>query len=237
MQQKGTPAKQAKTSTASANPDPEPKEKKKKAKKTKKVEEKSSRLPPSEEWEKRLREHYAGRPLEEAPSRLSRESLCVRREEESACDWLETQLPKWLEWTVRGKGGGGGRPGSPLLLLLCGSALRCVSLKRDLGRWAGATAGQALLFAKHKKVGEQTAMLKAREVAVAVGTPGRVLELVRSGALSLRRLRAVGVDWHHADQKLRRLIDMTELRAQLFDCLADGVIPNCTRESLKILLL
>ncbi|KAH7352122.1 hypothetical protein KP509_19G030700 [Ceratopteris richardii] len=82
--------------------------------------------------------------------------------------------------------------GSPMLLILCSSATRCVDILKGLMSFTK-TCKPAKLFAKHIKVEEQ---VKALEdcVNIAVGTPNRVKKLIDIGALGLGSLKVVIFD-------------------------------------------
>ncbi|KAH8971790.1 hypothetical protein BDL97_02G160700 [Sphagnum fallax] len=87
-----------------------------------------------------------------------------------------------------------GDPGSPVILVLCSSAIRCVELLRGMKMFTS-KCKPAKLFAKHIKLEEQISLLE-KHVNIAAGTPNRVRKLMDIGALGLGRLCLVVVDLH-----------------------------------------
>ncbi|KAF3821408.1 hypothetical protein GH733_010986 [Mirounga leonina] len=109
------------------------------------------------------------------------------------------------------------------------------------------------LFAKHIKVQEQIKLLEKRAVHLGVGTPGRIKELIKQGmkrgtdmptqnwdfplppsGLNLNPLKFLVFDWNWRDQKLRRMMDIPEIRKEVFELLEMGVLSLCKSESLKL---
>ncbi|CAD7668181.1 unnamed protein product [Nyctereutes procyonoides] len=80
------------------------------------------------------------------------------------------------------------------------------------------------LFAKHIKVQEQVKLLEKRVVHLGVGTPGRTKELIKQGGLNLNPLKFLVFDWKWRDQKLRRMVDIPEIRKEVFELLEMGVL-------------
>lgn len=71
---------------------------------------------------------------------------------------------------------------------MAGAALRVVDVTRVLKKYKGAKGGEvAKLFAKHIKLQDHVAYLKRTKIGAAVGTPGRIAQLLESGVSHLQR--------------------------------------------------
>lgn len=107
-----------------------------------------------------------------------------------------------------------GDPGSPVVLVLCSSAIRCVELLRGMKAFIGKVK-PAKLFAKHIKVEEQVTLLK-EHVNIAAGTPNRVRKLIDIGAMGTGRLRLVILDMH-ADAKGLTILSVPQVMAEFWE--------------------
>ncbi|KAG0096760.1 hypothetical protein BGZ93_004024 [Podila epicladia] len=107
--------------------------------------------------------------------------------------------------------------GAPVVLIVSASGVRCVDVIRALPLFAEA-AKVGKLFAKHLKVPEQVYFLENTATHVCVGTPNRIDKLIADGALHLDRLELVLLDCHR-DAKRRTLLDIQEIRVDLFKML------------------
>lgn len=104
--------------------------------------------------------------------------------------------------------------GSPALLVISLGALRSLELLRGLKMFTrGCRAVK--LFAKHMKVEEQAALLKAR-VNIACGTPSRIKKLIDMEALSLSRLKLVVLDMQR-DPKSFNLFTLPQVSNEFWD--------------------
>ncbi|KAJ3154059.1 hypothetical protein HDU86_004984 [Geranomyces michiganensis] len=103
--------------------------------------------------------------------------------------------------------------GSPKAIVISGSAIRAADLAR-LVRACG-TCKVAKLFAKHFKVAEQTRVLNTEVFPLAVGTAGRVLALLKNGALKVDELDFIILDGTHRDDKQRTLFDVPENKPEI----------------------
>ncbi|KAF4025993.1 hypothetical protein G4228_017982 [Cervus hanglu yarkandensis] len=122
---------------------------------------------------------------------------------------------------------------SVLMLIICGSAVRALELIRSMTAFKGDSKVMKL-FAKHIKVQEQVKLLEKRVVHLGVGTPGRIKELIKQGGLHLNPLKFLIFDWNWRDQKLRRMMDIPEIRKEVFELLEMGILSLCKTESLKL---
>ncbi|KAF9345774.1 hypothetical protein BGX26_002760 [Mortierella sp. AD094] len=107
--------------------------------------------------------------------------------------------------------------GSPVVLIVSSSGIRAVDVVRALPLFAEA-AKVGKLFAKHLKVSEQAYFLKNTCTHICVGTPNRIEKLIADGSLHLDRLELVLLDCHK-DAKKRTILDIQEIRVDLFKML------------------
>lgn len=117
-------------------------------------------------------------------------------------------------------------PGAPLLLVVCSAASRAVNVIRDLRLFCPDQCKTAKLFAKHMKLEEQTNFLKKNIIQAGVGTPNRIAALLDNGYLSLHQTSLVVLDWSWRDAKLRRLVDIPEIREDLYKLLQKYLVPH-----------
>ncbi|KAF9913017.1 hypothetical protein EC991_005885 [Linnemannia zychae] len=107
--------------------------------------------------------------------------------------------------------------GAPVVLIVSASGIRAVEVIRALPLFAEA-AKIGKLFAKHLKVPEQVHFLENTCTHICVGTPNRVDRLISDGVLDLSRLELVVID-AHTDAKKRTILDIQEIRVDLFKML------------------
>lgn len=126
---------------------------------------------------------------------------------------------------------------NPYCLVLCSSAQRCIQVQKELNlitinkiRWMYA-------FAKHKKLPEQVDFLNKNIVNLIYGTPSRITQLIETNeALKLNRLRYVIIDYNHRDCKLKRFIDINEIKQDFLKLFFEHIQP-CNKEKVKIKFL
>ncbi|KAG0256500.1 hypothetical protein BG011_004469 [Mortierella polycephala] len=107
--------------------------------------------------------------------------------------------------------------GSPVVLIVSSSGVRAVEVIRALPLFAEA-AKIGKLFAKHLKVPEQVYFLEKTCTHICVGTPNRIDKLITDEVLQLDRLELVVLDCH-IDAKKRTILDIQEIRVDLFKML------------------
>ncbi|KAM8770140.1 protein CMSS1 isoform 3-T3 [Rhynchonycteris naso] len=146
----------------------------------------------------------------------------------SLSSYLKEICPKWAKLQKNHT-----EKKSVLMLIICSSAIRALELMRSMTAFRGDSKVMKL-FAKHIKVQQQVKLLEKRAVHLAVGTPGRIKELVKQGGLDLNPLKFLVFDWNWRDQKLRRMMDIPEIRKEVFELLEMGVLSLCKSESLKL---
>ncbi|XP_023067811.1 protein CMSS1 isoform X2 [Piliocolobus tephrosceles] len=166
--------------------------------------------------------------LPEDLQKLMKDYYSSRR---SVIELEELNLPVCPKWVKLRKNHSEKK--SVLMLIVCSSATRALELIRSMTAFRG-DSKVIKLFAKHIKVQEQVKLLEKRVVHLGVGTPGRIKELVKQGGFNLNPLKFLVFDWNWRDQKLRRMMDIPEIRKEVFELLEMGVLSLCKSESLKL---
>jgi len=125
---------------------------------------------------------------------------------------------------------------SPMVLIMCLSARRAVSILKDL---SSLNCRVAKLFAKHMDVADQVAMLEGNSYGIGVCTPNRCLKLFgegdegNGGALSLNYTELVLVDCHE-DNKRFTVCTMNDTAPDLMRFIDVAVLPQMRkRKSIK----
>jgi hypothetical protein len=145
---------------------------------------------------------------------------------------------------------------SPMVIIISLSARRCVDLQKQL---SSLNLPVAKLFAKHMNVDDQVKMLKgdkgsektgggkgkksSRCYGIGVGTPGRLLSLLRhgndgttnSGALKLNHTELIIIDCHE-DSKGFNVCTLRDTAKELMDFVKEGVVSELDRRKDKIKL-
>ncbi|KAJ8013318.1 hypothetical protein DPEC_G00052020 [Dallia pectoralis] len=133
----------------------------------------------------------------------------------SLSSYLKEICPKWAK--VQSKHT---EKSSAVMLIVCSSALRVIEVIKQMTTFKG-EAKVLKLFAKHIKVEEQIKLLQKTVTHIGVGTPGRLTALIGREGLSLSALRFLVLDWNWRDQKLRRMVDLPEVKGDLMKLLDD----------------
>ncbi|RVE58274.1 hypothetical protein OJAV_G00207640 [Oryzias javanicus] len=142
--------------------------------------------------------------------------------------YLKQVCPKWAKIQKQHS-----ESGSVVILMVCSSALRAIELIKQVTAFKG-EAKAVKLFAKHIKMEEQVKLLRKGVAHIGVGTPGRIAALIEKEGLNLRALRYVVMDWNWRDQKLRRMVDIPEIKLDLMKLLDSGIFSACKEEKVKI---
>lgn len=122
--------------------------------------------------------------------------------------------------------------GSPMVVFLARTAIRCVNLIKFLLPFRK-YAHLGSLFAKHKKLEEQAKFLREWHCQIAVGTPNRVLDLIDNGALKLDRCVLFIIDMER-DNKSVSILDSYETRDELFSLYKSTILPRLSDGSAKL---
>ncbi|XP_075818001.1 protein CMSS1 isoform X2 [Microtus pennsylvanicus] len=217
-----------------------PKETKEEARKTKKWKKRkiSDILAKSEpkpgtpgDLQKLIKDHYSGSRSVVELEELNLPDSCFLKANDlthSLSSYLKEICPKWVKLRKTHN-----EKKSVLMLIICSSAVRALELIRSLTAFKG-DAKVMKLFAKHIKVQEQVNLLEKRVIHLGVGTPGRIKQLVKQDGLNLNPLKFLVFDWNWRDQKLRRMMDIPEIKKEVFELLEVGVLDLCKSESLKL---
>ncbi|OWK51069.1 Protein CMSS1, partial [Lonchura striata] len=159
----------------------------------------------------------------------------------SFSSYLKEICPKWAKLRRNHK-----EEKSVLMLVLCSSALRSLELIKYVNSKDSVEVGSRSmtafkgdcrvikLFAKHIKIKEQMNMLEKGMFHIGVGTPGRVKALVEQDALCLNATKYMILDWNWRDQKLRRMMDIPEIKKETIDLLEKSIIKLCRNGSVKL---
>ncbi|XP_019749995.1 protein CMSS1 isoform X1 [Hippocampus comes] len=146
----------------------------------------------------------------------------------SLSSYLKQICPKWAKVQRQHT-----EKKSVVLLIVCSSALRAIELIKQLTTFRG-EAKAVKLFAKHIKIEEQMKLLQKGVVHIGVGTPCRISALIQRDGLSLQALRFLVLDWNWRDQKCRRMIDIPEIKLDVFKLLESWVLDRCKADKVKI---
>ncbi|TKS66864.1 Protein CMSS1 [Collichthys lucidus] len=166
--------------------------------------------------------------------------------------YLKQVCPKWARIQKQHT-----EKSSVVLLIVCSSALRTIELIKQLTTFKGG-AKAVKLFAKHIKVRhetlhdedampgllntflssvqieEQVKQLEKGVTHIGVGTPGRINALIEKEGLNLRALKYLVLDWNWRDQKLRRMVDVPEVKLDFVKLLESGVLTGCKQNQVKV---
>uniref|UniRef100_A0A8C5GGC9 Protein CMSS1 n=1 Tax=Gouania willdenowi TaxID=441366 RepID=A0A8C5GGC9_GOUWI len=146
----------------------------------------------------------------------------------SLSSYLKLVCPKWAKLQKQHT-----EKNSVVLLIVCSSALRTIELIKQLTTFKG-EAKVIKLFAKHIKIEEQMKLLQKGITHIAVGTPGRISALLEKEGLNLKALRYLVLDWNWRDQKLRRMVDIPEVKLDFLRLLESNVLTACKEDKVKI---
>ncbi|KAM6290260.1 protein CMSS1 isoform 2-T2 [Porphyrio hochstetteri] len=146
----------------------------------------------------------------------------------SFSSYLKEICPKWAKLRKSHK-----EKKSVMILVICSSALRSLELIKSMTAFKG-DCRVLKLFAKHIKIKEQMNMLEKGVFHIGVGTPGRVKALVEQDGLCLNSTKYMILDWNWRDQKLRRMMDIPEIKKETIDLLETSIIKLCREGSVKL---
>ncbi|XP_046514560.1 protein CMSS1 isoform X1 [Equus quagga] len=184
-----------------------------------------------EDLQKLMQDYYSSRRAVIELEELNLPDTCFLKANDlthSLSSYLKEICPKWVKLRKNH-----GEKKSVVMLIICSSAIRALELIRSMTAFRGDSKVMKL-FAKHIKVQEQVKMLEKRVVHLGVGTPGRIKELIKQGGLNLNPLKFLVFDWNWRDQKLRRMMDIPEIRKEVFELVEMGVLSLCKSGSLKL---
>eukprot|EP00993_Chasmostoma_nieuportense_P006512 NODE_7147_length_462_cov_30.262687_g6981_i0.p1 GENE.NODE_7147_length_462_cov_30.262687_g6981_i0~~NODE_7147_length_462_cov_30.262687_g6981_i0.p1 ORF type:complete len:153 (-),score=63.50 NODE_7147_length_462_cov_30.262687_g6981_i0:3-395(-) len=128
------------------------------------------------------------------------------------------------------------KQGSPYVMILCSSAIRCCEVLRELRQLQDTNSNPVLkLFAKHMKVPQQAYQLQKAWVCVVVGTAQRMGELCEEGSLKLDALKFVVVDmWRN--QKDMNLLEIKPGNLQFCEFFHKHLHPRVVAQHTNVLM-
>ncbi|KAL7268638.1 Protein cms1 [Rhizina undulata] len=109
--------------------------------------------------------------------------------------------------------------GTPHTLIVSAAALRATHLARAVKKFQSKDAMVAKLFAKHIKLSESIEFCRSTRIGIGVGTPGRILDLIKEDVLHIEELKQIVVDASHVDKKNYGIFDIRETQKALLDFL------------------
>ncbi|XP_063304992.1 protein CMSS1 isoform X1 [Pelobates fuscus] len=142
--------------------------------------------------------------------------------------YLNQSCPKWAKLSKKHT-----EKKSILLLVVCSSAHRTLELIKLINAFRGGTK-VLKLFAKHIKIQDHIKQLEKNVIHIGVGTPGRIKALIEQDGLSLECLKYLVLDWNWRDQKLRRMVDIPEVKKEVLELLESGLLSSCRAGSVKL---
>ncbi|RPA91028.1 hypothetical protein L873DRAFT_1715673 [Choiromyces venosus 120613-1] len=110
-------------------------------------------------------------------------------------------------------------PGTPHTLILTSAALRATDLVRAVRKYQTKESLVAKLFAKHIKLKESITTCQTSRMGIGVGTPGRILDLLKEGVLKVDELKNVVIDASHVDRKGFGVFDVRETQKGVMEIL------------------
>lgn len=141
--------------------------------------------------------------------------------------YIRVLVPSW-KFTFKPKNANASY--SPVVIILCSSALRAVEILKHLTDFQ---THVAKLFAKHMKVHEQVQMLETTWHPLAVGTPNRIKKLIEVKGLSLDCTTHVVLDMQR-DSKNFTMLELHDTRRDVLDLCHSILFPRMTRNQLKL---
>ncbi|KAK6353408.1 hypothetical protein TWF696_005374 [Orbilia brochopaga] len=142
----------------------------------------------------------------------------------SLCDYMEKFCTKKGQSSISHLKSSPKAPGSPHTLVIAPAALRAADLVRTLRKYQTPDAAVAKFFAKHVKLSEAAAYATKTRIGIAVGTPARIVDLIRDGSLQMRYLARVVLDVSYLDAKQRGMWDIKEVQDRVVELLNMEVV-------------
>jgi hypothetical protein len=151
-------------------------------------------------------------------------SLCKQFERK-----FDKKIEKYLKLAKKVKNG------QPFAIVLCSSAQRCIDFQKLIDNYTNKRIRWMYAFAKHKKLAEQIDYLKKNRVNIVFATPNRLLQLLEEcedKANFFKFLKYLIIDYTHRDCKLKRFIDINEIKSEFIKFFFNFIQPvNCKSKS------
>ncbi|NP_001087551.1 protein CMSS1 [Xenopus laevis] len=184
-----------------------------------------------EDMQKLVLEHFENKRSVIELEELQIPDTCFVKENDlthTLSSYLKEICPKWSKLSKNHK-----EKKSVLLLVVCSSAHRTLELIKLINAFKADTKVMKL-FAKHIKIKDQINLLEKNVTHIGIGTPGRIKALIDQDGLSLESMKYLVFDWNWRDQKLRRMMDIPEVKKETLELLDSGLIRASRAGTLKI---
>ena len=99
---------------------------------------------------------------------------------------------------------------APHTMVIVSSGIRASDLVRELRVFASSESKVGKYFAKHMKLNANIEFSKNSRVGIAVGTPGRLKELVENDAIRVESLQRIIIDGSYQNPKKYNIFDMED---------------------------
>ncbi|KAL6245713.1 Protein cms1 [Rhinocladiella similis] len=100
---------------------------------------------------------------------------------------------------------------APHTLIIAPSGIRAADLYREMRVFNTEQSKVAKFIAKHMKLQENVEYMKKNKVGIVIGTPARVIDVIKAGAIRTSSVRRIVVDGSYRDEKKRNIFEMQEL--------------------------
>ncbi|KAF3188754.1 hypothetical protein TWF106_007243 [Orbilia oligospora] len=148
----------------------------------------------------------------------------AERSLQNLCEYMEKFCTKKGQSSISHLKSSPKAAGSPHTIFICPAALRAADVVRILRKYQTTDSQIAKFFAKHVKLSEHIEYSKKTRIGIAVGTPARLVDLIKDGALQIKYVQRVVLDVSYLDAKKRGLWDIKEVQDKLVELLAvEGV--------------
>lgn len=129
------------------------------------------------------------------------------------CVSTASSMKKLKEWNVKK---------SPMVIILCVSARRCVAVLKAI---SSLKIRCAKLFAKHLDLQDQISQLSSSPFPIGIGTPNRLSKLCLDGALNLQSTELVFIDGHE-DSKAFTVLTLNDTALEVAKFIHEYVKPQ-----------
>ncbi|KAF3930193.1 hypothetical protein ABW20_dc0101746 [Dactylellina cionopaga] len=135
------------------------------------------------------------------------------------CEYMEKFCTKKGQSSISHLKSSPKAPGSPHTIVVTPAALRAADVVRTLRKYQTTDSTIAKFFAKHVKLSEAVEHAKKTRIGIAVGTPARLLDLIKDGAVQIKYLQRIVLDVSYMDAKKRGLWDIKEVQDKVVELL------------------
>ncbi|KAK6502309.1 hypothetical protein TWF506_002891 [Arthrobotrys conoides] len=144
----------------------------------------------------------------------------AERSLQNLCDYMEKFCTKKGQSSISHLKSSPKAAGSPHTIFICPAALRAADVVRIMRKYQTTDSQIAKFFAKHVKLSEHIEYAKKTRIGIAVGTPARLVDLIKDGALQIKYVQRIVLDVSYLDAKKRGLWDIKEVQDKLVELLA-----------------